>query len=81
MPYLVLLFLAKRHRDRQYYFSAIQGLWVKPFKLNLNQNIFVTTSSACSDNEPATSKVLQAMNINDAVGRSYSFPSVSIRIQ
>lgn len=35
-----------------------------------SQNIFVTTSSACSDNEPATSKVLKAMGIDDTLGRS-----------
>jgi len=33
------------------------------------EDIFVTTSSACSDNEPETSKVLRAMNIDDAIGR------------
>lgn len=31
--------------------------------------IFVTTSSACSDNNPDTSKVLKAMNITDDIGR------------
>lgn len=35
-----------------------------------SQDIFVTTSSACSDNEPATSKVLRAMKIDDVLGRS-----------
>lgn len=34
-----------------------------------SHDIFVTTSSACSDNDPATSKVLKAMNIDDRVGR------------
>lgn len=34
------------------------------------RNIFVTTSAACSDNEPNTSKVLRAMGINDDEGRS-----------
>ncbi len=34
-----------------------------------SHDIFVTTSSACSDNEPSTSKVLKAMGMNDAVGR------------
>lgn len=34
-----------------------------------SQGIFVTTSSACSDNEPSTSKVLKAMGITDDVGR------------
>jgi cysteine desulfurase len=33
-------------------------------------DIFVSTSSACSDNEPATSKVLRAMGIDDGLGRS-----------
>lgn len=35
-----------------------------------SQDIFVTTSSACSDNEPATSKVLRAMKVDDRLGRS-----------
>lgn len=34
-----------------------------------SQGIFVTTSSACSDNEPVTSKVLKAMGVNDETGR------------
>ncbi|MBY0413386.1 MAG: cysteine desulfurase [Bdellovibrionales bacterium] len=34
-----------------------------------SQDIFVTTSSACSDNMPVTSKVLKAMGIEDDVGR------------
>jgi cysteine desulfurase len=34
-----------------------------------SKDIFVTTSSACSDNEPETSKVLKAMNISDDIGR------------
>ncbi len=32
-------------------------------------DIFVTTSSACSDNMPITSKVLKAMGISDDIGR------------
>jgi len=35
-----------------------------------SQDIFVSTSSACSDNEPATSKVLKSMGIDDGLGRS-----------
>lgn len=34
-----------------------------------SKDIFVTTSSACSDNEPVTSKVLKAMGIDDHIGR------------
>lgn len=34
-----------------------------------SRGIFVTTSSACSDNQPVTSKVLKAMNIDDRTGR------------
>jgi cysteine desulfurase len=34
-----------------------------------SQDIFVTTSSACSDNSPVTSKVLKAMGTRDDIGR------------
>ena len=34
-----------------------------------SHDIFVTTSSACSDNEPETSKVLKSMGIHDDIGR------------
>ena len=34
-----------------------------------SQDIFVSTSSACSDNEPATSRVLKSMGIDDRIGR------------
>lgn len=34
-----------------------------------SHDIFVTTSAACTDNQPETSKVLKAMGINDTVGR------------
>ncbi|MBA2404188.1 MAG: aminotransferase class V-fold PLP-dependent enzyme [Bdellovibrionales bacterium] len=34
-----------------------------------SHDIFVTTSAACSDNQPETSAVLKAMAINDDVGR------------
>jgi cysteine desulfurase len=34
-----------------------------------SQDIFVTTSAACLDNQPETSKVLKAMGINDRLGR------------
>lgn len=34
-----------------------------------SKDIFVTTSSACSDNEPVTSKVLKSMGIDDHIGR------------
>lgn len=35
-----------------------------------SQDIFVTTSAACSDNQPETSKVLRAMGVEDHIGRS-----------
>ncbi len=35
-----------------------------------SDDIFITTSSACSDNEPMTSKVLKSMGVNDQLGRS-----------
>lgn len=34
-----------------------------------SEDIFISTSSACSDNEPVTSKVLKSMNISDDIGR------------
>lgn len=34
-----------------------------------SQDIFVTTSSACSDNSPETSRILKAMGIKDDTGR------------
>ena len=34
-----------------------------------SEDIFVTTSSACSDNSPETSKVLRAMGTTDNIGR------------
>jgi cysteine desulfurase len=46
------------------------GLHGQAVQIELESNeIFVTTSSACSDNEPVTSKVLRSMNVDDAVGR------------
>ncbi|MBK24155.1 MAG: hypothetical protein CME70_09165 [Halobacteriovorax sp.] len=34
-----------------------------------SEEIYVTTSSACSDNEPVTSKVLKSMGVTDEIGR------------
>ncbi len=34
-----------------------------------SQNIFVSTSSACSDNNPNTSRILKSMGIDEAIGR------------
>ncbi|HAZ14011.1 MAG: hypothetical protein A2X86_17265 [Bdellovibrionales bacterium GWA2_49_15] len=51
-------------------FLAYPGIMGQAVQIELeSKNIFITTSAACSDNEPATSKVLQAMNIDDAIGR------------
>lgn len=50
---------------------AYPGIHGQAVQIELeSQDIFVTTSSACSDNEPNTSKVLKAMGIEDNVGRS-----------
>jgi cysteine desulfurase len=49
---------------------ALPGLHGQAVQIELESNdIFVTTSSACSDNEPETSKVLKSMGIDDSVGR------------
>jgi cysteine desulfurase len=43
-----------------------------------SRNIFVSTSSACSDNNPQTSRVLREMKIEDAVGRGVIRISLSL---
>ena len=49
---------------------SLPGIHGQAVQIELESNdIFVTTSSACSDNEPETSKVLKSMNIDDQVGR------------
>lgn len=51
-------------------YIAHPGLHGQAVQIELeSQDIFVTTSSACSDNMPVTSKVLKAMGVNDDVGR------------
>jgi cysteine desulfurase len=49
---------------------AFPGIHGQAVQIELeSNNIFVTTSAACSDNEPETSKILKAMEIDDKVGR------------
>jgi cysteine desulfurase len=51
-------------------YLAYPGIHGQAVQIELESNdIFVTTSSACSDNMPVTSKVLKAMNVTDDVGR------------
>jgi cysteine desulfurase len=46
------------------------GIHGQAIQIELESNdIFVTTSAACLDNQPETSKVLKAMGINDQLGR------------
>jgi cysteine desulfurase len=46
------------------------GVHGQAIQIELESNdIFVTTSAACMDNQPETSKVLKAMGINDRIGR------------
>ena len=46
------------------------GIHSQAVQIELESNdIFVTTSAACTDNQPETSKVLEAMGITDEVGR------------
>jgi len=50
---------------------GIRGLHGQGVQIELeSQNIFVTTSSACTDNQPETSSVLKAMGVDDDLGRS-----------
>lgn len=49
---------------------SLPGVHGQAVQIELESNdIFVTTSSACSDNDPGTSKVLKAMNVDDDAGR------------
>ncbi|MAF76752.1 MAG: cysteine desulfurase [Halobacteriovoraceae bacterium] len=51
-------------------FLAYPGIHGQAVQIELeSQDIYVTTSSACSDNEPTTSKVLKAMGVTDDIGR------------
>jgi cysteine desulfurase len=43
-----------------------------------SHDIFVTTSAACTDNQPQTSRVLKAMGINDSIGRGIIRISLSL---
>lgn len=46
------------------------GIHGQAVQIELESNdIFVTTSAACTDNQPETSKVLKAMGISDELGR------------
>ena len=51
-------------------YISYPGLHGQAIQIELeSQNIFVSTSSACSDNEMSTSKILKSMGINDVIGR------------
>ena len=51
-------------------YVAYPGIHGQAVQIELeSQNIFVTTSSACSDNSPVTSKVLRCIGVDDSVGR------------
>ncbi len=50
---------------------SYKGIHSQGLQIELEaRDIFVTTSAACSDNEPSTSKVLRAMGLSDDEGRS-----------
>jgi cysteine desulfurase len=49
---------------------AYPGIHGQAVQIELEaKDIYVTTSSACSDNDPHTSKVLKAMKVADEIGR------------
>ncbi|MBT7610447.1 MAG: cysteine desulfurase [Bacteriovoracaceae bacterium] len=60
-------------------YIAYRGIHGQAVQIELeSQGIFVTTSSACSDNEPVTSKVLKAMGLTDDIGRGVVRISVGL---
>jgi cysteine desulfurase len=55
------------------------GLHGQAIQIELeSHDIFVTTSSACTDNQPETSKVLKAMGVHDSIGRGVIRISLSL---
>lgn len=59
---------------------AYPGIHGQAVQIELeSQNIFVSTSSACSDNEPVTSKVLRAMKVHDDIGRGVIRISLGVK--
>lgn len=68
-PEVVILGAGAQRLDSTTYISY-PGLHGQAVQIELeSRGIYVTTSSACSDNEPNTSKVLKAMGVDDRVGR------------
>ncbi len=66
----VVIFGEEAPRVASTTYLAYPGIHGQGVQIELeSHNIFVTTSSACSDNEPVTSKVLKAMKVQDDVGR------------
>lgn len=69
-PEVVILGEKAKRLDSTTYI-AYPGLHGQAVQIELeSRGIFVTTSSACSDNEPVTSKVLKAMGVDDRIGRA-----------
>ncbi|AYF45708.1 aminotransferase, class V [Halobacteriovorax sp. BALOs_7] len=51
-------------------YLSMPGIHGQAVQMELeSEGIYVTTSSACSDNNPQTSKVLKAMGVTDDIGR------------
>ncbi len=66
----VVIMGEKAHRLAGTTLIGYPGVHGQAIQIELESNdIFVTTSAACMDNQPETSKVLKAMGIHDRVGR------------
>ena len=66
----VVILGEQAHRVPSTTYIAFPGIHGQAVQIELeSSDIFVTTSSACSDNEPVTSKVLKAMGVTDEIGR------------
>ena len=61
---------------------AYPGLHGQGIQIELeSHDIFCTTSSACSDNEPQASKVLRAMGVDETLGRGALRISIGAHIR
>jgi cysteine desulfurase len=66
----ITIFSSTRSRLPNTTLLSLEGIHSQALQIELeSRNILVTTSSACSDNEPETSTILKAMGTKDSMGR------------
>lgn len=75
----VVIFGDKANRLAGTTLLSFPGIHGQAVQIELeSHDIFATTSAACSDNQPETSKVLKSMNVPDDIGRGVIRLSLSL---